>query len=255
MGVIGVIPARWGSTRLPGKILVEIAGKPLICWVVENACRATKLDEVIVATDDQRIADVVQKLGVRAVMTRADHQSGTDRIAEAVEGQAAEIVVNIQGDEPLVDPSLIDELVGVLAGGNQWDMATASAPISDTETLEKTQVVKVVCDSEGGALYFSRSVIPHVRDGAGDRDLSLYRRHIGIYAYRSSFLARMVAEPQCALEKAEKLEQLRALHLGAKIAVVDSCETGIGVDTAEDVAVVEKELRRRAQTQQEGGES
>lgn len=249
MGVLGVIPARWGSTRLPGKSLVEIAGKPLICWVVENARRAAKLDEVIVATDDQRIADAVQELGVRAAMTRADHESGTDRIAEAVEGRDADIVVNIQGDEPLVDPSLIDDLVEILVSGDQWDMATAAAPIADVETLEKSQVVKVVCNAAGGALYFSRSVIPHVRDDAAGRDLSLYRRHIGIYAYRSRFLARMVAEPPCALEKAEKLEQLRALHLGARIAVLDSSETGIGVDTPEDVAVVEKELRRRSHGQ------
>lgn len=245
MSAVGIIPARWGSTRFPGKSLVEVAGKPLICWVVENACRATSLDEVIVATDDERIIDAVKSFDVRAVMTRSDHQSGTDRIAEAAEGTDADVVVNIQGDEPLIDPNLIDQLVAILGAGDRWDMATAAALIDDVDMLGKPQVVKVVRDAHGGALYFSRSIIPHIRDEGFEGNLTLFRRHIGVYAYRKEFLARMVAEPPCELEMAEKLEQLRALHIGGRIAVVDTEETGIGVDTPDDAAIVELELKKR----------
>jgi 3-deoxy-manno-octulosonate cytidylyltransferase (CMP-KDO synthetase) len=245
MVAIGVIPARWGSTRFPGKSLVEILGKPLIARVVENACRAEKLDEVIVATDDERIAAAVEGMNVRAVMTREDHPSGTDRIAEAVEGLEADIVVNVQGDEPLISPALIDELVTTLSCNSDWDMATAAAQITDADMLAMPQVVKVVRAADGGALYFSRSLIPHVRDGDASDDLSIYKRHVGIYAYRKEFLARMVAEPPCMLEKAEMLEQLRALYIGGRIAVLDAEETGIGVDTPEDVATVEAELKKR----------
>lgn len=245
MGALGVIPARYASTRFPGKSLAEICGKPLICWVVENALKAKRLDEVIVATDDERIVEAVKGLNARAVMTREDHQSGTDRIAEAVEGTAADAIVNIQGDEPLIDPGLIDELAGVLQESGDFDMATAAAVIDDVKMLGRPQVVKVVCDRNRKALYFSRSVIPHIRDGVIEENLPLYRRHIGIYAYRREFLMRMVAEPPCELEKAEKLEQLRALHIGGRIAVLDTEESGIGVDTPDDAAIVEKELRAR----------
>ncbi len=245
MGALGVIPARYASTRFPGKSIAEICGKPLICWVVENALKAERLDEIVVATDDNRIVEAVKGLDVRAVMTREDHQSGTDRIAEAVEGTDAEVVVNIQGDEPLIDPRLIDELAGVLQEDSEFDMATAAAVIDDVQMLGRPQVVKVVCDTNRKALYFSRSVIPHIRDGVIEENLDLYRRHIGIYAYRREFLLRMVAEPPCALEKAEKLEQLRALHIGGRIAVLDTEESGIGVDTPDDAAIVENELRAR----------
>lgn len=243
MRSVGVIPARWGSTRFPGKSLVDICGKPLICRVVENACRASSLDEVIVATDDMRIADAVQSSGVRVVMTREDHQSGTDRIAEAIEGVDADVVVNIQGDEPLIDPGLIDRLAGAVEG--RWDMATAASAITDMEALARAQVVKVVCDDKSRALYFSRSVIPCVRDGLTVKNLSLYRRHIGVYSYSRLFLERLVKEPLCELEKAEKLEQLRALYIGGKIFVIDVAEAGAGVDTPEDVAIVEAELAGR----------
>lgn len=245
MGALGVIPARYASTRFPGKSLAEICGKPLICWVVENALRADRLDEVIVATDDERIAEAVKGLDTRAVMTREDHESGTDRIAEAIAGSDADVVVNIQGDEPLIDPGLIDSLAGVLQDSSDCDMATAAAVITDAKMVDLPQVVKVVCDGNRKALYFSRSVIPHVRDGSVEDNLALYRRHIGVYAYRREFLMRMVAEPPCELEKAEKLEQLRALHVGGRIAVLDTEESGIGVDTPEDAAIVERELKKR----------
>ncbi len=239
--VIGVIPARWGSTRFPGKSLAPIAGKPLIQWVVERARQATRLDGLLVATDDERIRDAVSKMGVEAVLTRPDHPSGTDRIAEAVRGRAADVVINIQGDEPLIDPGLIDELADVMAKGRDWDMATAAAPISGEEEVRNPSVVKVVWDAEGRALYFSRSPIPHLRekDAGPTGSGPLYWRHIGIYAYRRTFLEELVGTPPCRLELAEKLEQLRALYLGCRMKVLQTKESGIGVDKPEDVAKVE----------------
>jgi 3-deoxy-manno-octulosonate cytidylyltransferase (CMP-KDO synthetase) len=242
--VVGVIPARFGSTRLPGKSLLPICGRPLICWVVRNALKAKKLDLLLVATDDTRIADAVKETGVKAVMTRPDHPSGTDRIAEAVAGLKAEIIVNIQGDEPLIDPALVDTLVATMLKNPSWDMATAASPLKNPGEVRKSSVVKVVCDRTGRALYFSRSVIPSIRDNDVAGEL-VYRRHIGIYAYRKSFLDRLVAAPQALIEKAEKLEQLRALYMGASIAVVDAVECAPGVDTPEDVEKVERELKRR----------
>lgn len=246
MKAIGVIPARWGSTRLPGKSLIPICGKPLIQWVLERTKMAGALDDVVVATDDRRIFDAVTGLGAKAVMTRADHPSGTDRVAEAVRGMAADVVVNIQGDEPLIDPALIDELVNVM-GRSDWDMATAVTPIEDAQELNSPSVVKVVWNERRQALYFSRSAIPFVRDRPGVCEHGLHWRHIGIYAYRKSFLDRLVREPPCALEQAEKLEQLRALHLGGRIAVIETGERGIGVDTPEDVGRVEEMIRQRAE--------
>jgi 3-deoxy-manno-octulosonate cytidylyltransferase (CMP-KDO synthetase) len=240
-GVIGVIPARWGSTRLPGKALVPICGKPLIQWVLERVNKAKCLDEVVVATDDQRIVDAVGAMGGVAVMTRADHPSGTDRVAEAVSGSTAGIVINIQGDEPLIDPGLIDRLAQVMVEGREWDMATAATPILSTEELNKPSVVKVVCGERGRALYFSRSVIPFVRDAMPEG--LQYWRHVGIYAYRREFLRRVVEEPPCLLEQVEKLEQLRALHIGAVMHVAQTQEVGLGVDTPEDVALAEAALR------------
>ena len=242
---IGVIPSRWASTRLPGKSLVSICGKPLVQWVVERARLAGELSEIIVATDDTRIADVVAGLGVRAVMTAPDHPSGSDRIAEAITGVDAEIVVNIQGDEPLVDPGLLDRLVRTMRETPAWDMGTAATPITDGADLAKSSVVKVVSDATGRALYFSRAVIPFDRDREGALVAGLHRRHIGIYAYRRAFLARLVATPPCPLEQVEKLEQLRALFLGGAMVVLDTHETGIGVDTPEDVAYVEAIIRER----------
>lgn len=244
MAVVGVIPARYGSTRLPGKSLIRICGEPLICWVVRNALKAKLLDKLLVATDDRRIADAVAGAGVKAVMTSKSHPSGTDRIAEAIKGVKADIVVNIQGDEPLIDPALIDKVAGVLAGDGEWDMATAASPLKNMVEVVKASVVKVVCDESGRALYFSRSVIPFVRDN-GIATGGLYRRHIGIYGYRRTFLGKLVKTPQCDIEKAERLEQLRALYLGGRIAVVDADECAPGVDTPEDIEAVERELKKR----------
>jgi 3-deoxy-manno-octulosonate cytidylyltransferase (CMP-KDO synthetase) len=245
MNAVGVIPARYGSTRLPGKSLVLLCGKPLIVHVVENASKARRLDALWVATDDVRIAEAVKGTGARVAMTRADHPSGTDRIAEAVRGQDCRIVVNIQGDEPLIDPLLIDRLVQELEDDKEAEMATAVAPLHSPEDLKKTSVVKVVCDGKKRALYFSRLAIPFARDGNFSWADGIYRRHIGIYAYRKAFLERFVAAPPCDLEQAEKLEQLRALYLGVRIRVVEAASCHSGVDTPEDVKLVENELRKR----------
>ncbi len=244
--VVGVIPARWASTRLPGKALALISGKPLIQWVLERARLATRLDEVLVATDDERIASVVRALGGIAVMTRVDHPSGTDRVAEAVLGREAGIVINIQGDEPLIDPGLINGLAEVMVESQEWDMATAVTPIHSQEELNKPSVVKVVIGDGGRAMYFSRSVIPFVRDTA---PVGLtHWRHVGIYAYRRAFLDQLVTAPLCVLEQAEKLEQLRALYLGARMKVVETQEIGLGVDTPEDIALAESALKRAGLT-------
>jgi len=243
---IGVIPARWASTRLPGKALVNIAGKPLIQWVWERASLAKKLDALIVATDDERIVSAVQNFGGRAVMTKPDHPSGTDRIAEAIKGIAADVVVNVQGDEPLVDPALIDRVAEVLLTGKDWDMATAVTPMDSDEMLHDPSVVKAVFAADGCALYFSRSVIPFMRDARptiGAKD-GRYWRHVGIYGYQCKFLERLVKTPPCDLELAEKLEQLRALHIGARMKVLKTESPGPGVDTPEDVKRAEIALRK-----------
>ena len=224
-----------------------LAGKPLVAWVVEAAGRASSLDEVLVATDDERIAAAVAAHGGRAVMTPSELPSGTDRIACAAGGfDDDDILVNIQGDEPLIDPALIDALVAKLKTDARWSMATAVTPIKTPADLAAKTVVKVVLDRDGGALYFSRSPIPCDRDHEADLSSGLYVRHLGIYAYRGAFLRRYVAEPPCELEKTEKLEQLRALWMGAKIAVVKTEDEGVGVDTPEDAARVERILLERA---------
>ncbi len=244
--IIGVIPSRWASTRLPGKPLAMIAGKTMIQRVAERVAQAKTLDAVFVATDDQRIADTVASFsipGVKAVMTREDHPSGTDRIAEAITNADCDIVINIQGDEPLIDPALIDHLAEVMRSGD-WDMATAAAPIEHEDDLKSPDVVKAVFADNGQALYFSRAPIPHVRDAHGTLS-GAHWRHIGIYAYRRDYLLHLVTEPPCALEKLEKLEQLRALHIGCKMNVLKVADIGIGVDTPEDIKKVEKILNEQ----------
>ena len=243
--VVGVIPSRWGSTRFPGKSLALIAGKPLVVRVLERVRLAKRLDEVWVATDDERIRAAVEAAGGKAVMTKPDHPSGTDRIAEAVAGTDAEVVLNIQGDEPLIDPGLIDAVAESLSGEGGWDMATAATPIRSARELESPDVVKVVTDGAGGALYFSRSPIPHVRGaaaGSGPVE-GAHWRHVGLYGYKRAFLEKMVRTPVCELERLEKLEQLRALWLGGKIRVLFCEESGVGGDRPEDVARVEAMLR------------
>lgn len=244
--VYGVIPSRYGSSRFPGKPLFELAGKPLVAWVVEAAKKAKSLDEVVVATDDERILEAVVQNGGKAVMTPSELPSGTDRIAAAVKDFSDnDILVNIQGDEPLIDPALIDTLVAKLKSDRGWAMATAVTPIKSKDDLESRNVVKVVLDRNDGALYFSRLPVPCDRDHEPDVDGGLYVRHLGIYAYRGEFLRRYVKEPQCRLEKTECLEQLRALWMGERIAVVRTADEGVGVDTPEDAARVEALLLAR----------
>ena len=243
---IGVIPSRWGSTRFPGKSLAPVGGKPLLAWVVQRARQARRLAEILVATDDARIAAAAESFGVAVAMTSPDHPSGTDRIAEAIRGRAADVVVNVQGDEPLIDPAVIDRVAGTLLDAADWDMATAAAPIRSAEELHNSDVVKVVRARDGRALYFSRSVIPHVRGApAGHPPVpGEHFRHIGIYGYRRAFLERLVREPPCALENLEKLEQLRALSIGCRMAVLDGEAFGIGVDSPADVPKAEALLRQ-----------
>jgi len=243
MKIIGVIPARWGSTRFPGKSLAHIAGKPLVQWVYERCCLAKTLNEIIVATDDERIAQVVRSFGGTPVLTREDHPSGTDRVAEAISGMDADVVINIQGDEPLIDPAVIDRM-GTVFSDSTWNMATAATPLTDPEDIKNPSIVKVVCDQTGRALYFSRSVIPFSRDDDHSFQKELYLRHIGLYSYTRTFLENMVATPPCLLEQTEKLEQLRALYIGARMKVLHVNDIGIGVDTPEDVLRAEIALKR-----------
>lgn len=242
MKTIGVIPARYGSTRLPGKSLVPICGKPLVQWVYERAKQAKRLDRLVIATDDERIARVAIGFGGEAVMTRVDHPSGTDRIAEAVAKIEGDAIINIQGDEPLIDPALIDQLAAVITGPGDWDMATAVCPIRDPADLTNPAVVKAVWAADGRAMYFSRATIPHVRDPKDVPAGLQHWRHIGIYAYRRAFIEKMVKAPPCVLELTEKLEQLRALDLGARIKVITTAEAGLGVDTPDDVPKAEAAL-------------
>ena len=248
MKTLGIIPSRYGSSRFPGKPLHLLCGKPLVAWVVEAVKKAKTLDDVIVATDDDRIVAAVEAHGGRAVMTPSELPSGTDRIACAAGDFADDdILVNIQGDEPLISPDLIDALVGRMKEGTKWDMATAVTPLKSLDDLNAKTVVKVVLDRDDGALYFSRAPIPCDRDHEPDIASGLWVRHLGIYAYRGAFLKKYIAEPPCDLEKAEKLEQLRALWMGAKIAVIRTADEGVGVDTPEDAVRIEAILRARQQ--------
>lgn len=246
MKTYGIIPSRFGSSRFPGKPLAVLAGKPLVAWVVEAVKKAKSLDDVLVATDDERIVAAVEQYGGRAVMTPSELPSGTDRIACAAGDFADDdILVNVQGDEPLIDPALIDSLVAKLKDDPRWSMATAVTPIKSAQDFAAKTVVKVVLDRDDGALYFSRAPIPCDRDNEPDLASGLYVRHLGIYAYRGAFLRHYIAEAPCDLEKTEKLEQLRALWMGAKIAVVRTEDEGVGVDTPEDAMRVERILAER----------
>ena len=246
MKTLGIIPSRYGSSRFPGKPLHLLCGKPLVAWVVEAVKKSKTLDDVIVATDDERIVSAVETHGGKAVMTPSELPSGTDRIACAAGDFADDdILVNIQGDEPLISPDLIDALVGRMNEGTKWDMATAVTPIKSLDDLNAKTVVKVVLDRDDGALYFSRAPIPCDRDHTPDIATGLWVRHLGIYAYRGAFLKKYISEPPCDLEKTEKLEQLRALWMGAKIAVIRTDDEGVGVDTPEDAVRIEAILRNR----------
>ena len=237
MEIIGVIPARHASTRLPGKSLLSDTGRPLIQHVVEAAARSKRLSRVIVATDDSRIFDAVVKFGGEAVMTRADHPSGTDRVAEVAAGlPGADIIVNLQGDEPEISGEALDLVATLLETDPEAPMATLATPIREAAIYQDPSCVKVVCSRAGRALYFSRAPIPHHRDGLPDFSQGAARAylHLGLYAYRRDFLLALGTLPQSPLETSEKLEQLRVLEAGFPIAVGFVNEPSVGIDTPED---------------------
>ncbi|MBY0525109.1 MAG: 3-deoxy-manno-octulosonate cytidylyltransferase [Gemmataceae bacterium] len=231
-----VIPARHASQRLPGKPLLRATGKYLIQHVYERACQSRKAGEVIVATDDPRIVAAVESFGGKVRMTRRDHTSGTDRVAEVAQDTSCDVVVNLQGDEPMIDPAALDLLVDLLERDPNAEMATLAAPIRSREQWQNPNCVKLMRDRRGRALYFSRSPIPFVRDGEPDfrADPPCVLQHLGLYAYRRPSLFRLAMEPPDAIEQMEKLEQLRALALGYRIAVGVVDHAARGVDTKED---------------------
>lgn len=241
--IIGIIPARYESSRLPGKLLADIGGKPMIQRTHEGAAKASLLSELIVAADDERIIDVVRSFGGKAVITSASHRSGTERCAEVARGLDCDIVVNIQGDEPLIQPEIVDEAAKLLVEDPIPEMATLASRTEVEQELFDRAVVKVVFDVRGYALYFSRAFIPHSKTGALKQGISYYR-HIGIYAYRKDFLLRYVSLPRSALEVAEELEQLRALDNGYRIKVGVVEHYSLNVDTPEHLEKVRKMVKR-----------
>lgn len=228
-----VIPARFASTRLPGKPLLKETGKYLIQHVWEQACRC-RAERVIVATDDENIRRAVASFGGEARLTRADHPTGTDRIAEVARDLEADVIVNIQGDEPEIEPAAIDRLIELLAGDAGAVMSTLAVPFRREEDWRNPNCVKVVCDGRGRALYFSRSPIPHVREGAPDFGSGRFLHHLGLYAYRREFLLQLASWPPEPVEHLEKLEQLRVLARGYALQVGVVSQGAKGVDTPED---------------------
>ena len=242
-----VIPARYASSRLPGKPLLRVTGKYLIQHVYEQACRSRRASDVIIATDDSRIMAAAKSFGARAVMTRRSHPSGTDRVAEVARSIEADVIVNLQGDEPLIDPHGLDLLPKLLEQDRDADMATLAVPLPSLEEYRNPNVVKVVRDQQGRAMYFSRSPIPMVRDGEPDfnRHSQLFLQHLGIYAYRRETLLKLAALPPDPLEQTEKLEQLRVLAMGWHIQVGVISHAGRGVDTSDDYAQFVARYRER----------
>jgi len=227
-----VVPARYGSSRLPAKALAEIGGVPMVVRVWRQASKAQSLSRVVVATDDERIAAPVREAGAEAIMTSVAHLTGTDRIAEVATLIHADVYVNVQGDLPFIEPADLDALVAPMRADETISMATLATPIIDALEWNNPSVVKVVCGADGNALYFSRSPIPHMRDGGMPKQAL---RHIGVYAYRRDFLLKFAALPEGVLERVEKLEQLRALEHGYTIRVVASVKPSLEVDTEADL--------------------
>jgi len=241
--ILAVVPARYASTRFPGKIIAPLAGKPLVMHAYERARKATLVDEVVIATDHTDVLDALAPFNVKVIMTRDDHPTGTDRIAEVAAQYEAGIIVNVQGDEALIDPQTIDAAIRPMLAQDGVAMSTARHRITEWDEINDPTVVKVVCDNNGHALYFSRSPIPYIRDQA-DRIHSdtAYWQHVGLYVYRRDFLLKYAALSQTPLEKLEKLEQLRVLEHGYKIAVIDTEYRAIGVDVPADLERVKKIL-------------
>ncbi|MCB1049523.1 MAG: 3-deoxy-manno-octulosonate cytidylyltransferase [Acidobacteria bacterium] len=241
MEAVIIIPARYASSRFPAKPLAKILGKPMIQWVVERCARA-EVGPVLVATDDARIAATVEQFGGKVAMTRADHANGTSRIAEVAASLDAPYIINIQGDEPAIDPRNIREVLNLLKADDQPEMATLAEPLSDPEWVRNPNIVKVVCAGNGNALYFSRAAIPALHQIEAIPQPSPYLKHVGIYGYRRDFLFRYNEHPPVLLEKLESLEQLRALDMGARIRVGISHFPSAGVDVPDDIARAERLL-------------
>lgn len=252
--VAAIIPARYNATRFPGKPLVLLKGKPLIQHVYEHASRASLVNSILVATDDQRIYDTVINFGGRVVMTAGSHESGTDRIAEAAAHIECDYVINVQGDEPFIEPQMIDDVIDLLYNDDNVSISTLAKRVTDVNEIFSPHVVKVVMDDDGYALYFSRAPIPYHRDeflesGVMSRELQVeqinicnleFYKHIGIYGYRKEALIKFSSLKQCRLEKIEKLEQLRALNAGMKIKVKETQYDTFGIDTIEDLRKAEE---------------
>lgn len=240
--VVVVIPARYGSTRLPGKPLVSLAGRPMIRYVYERARQAQTVARVIVATDDQRIVDAVQEFGGEAVITRADHRTGTERVAEVAAREEGDVFVNVQGDEPLIDPVSIDTAVGALMEEPAAQIATVATPVRYAGDIMDLNVVKVVLDFDGNALYFSRAPIPWVRDTQSKVHVK-YWKHLGLYVFQRDALLEYPTLPLGELERVEQLEQLRWMENGWKIRVAEVAHDAVSVDVPEDVARVERLMK------------
>ncbi|MEZ4872172.1 MAG: 3-deoxy-manno-octulosonate cytidylyltransferase [Bdellovibrionales bacterium] len=243
MQIVGVIPARFGSVRFPGKPLTPIGSKPLLQWVLEGARQSSKISKILVATDDARIKDLANSLGAECAMTASDLPTGSDRVWKAIEHETVDVVVNIQGDEPLISGEVLDALVSPFMSDPQLDMATLACSIKPDE-LQSKNTAKIVTNHLGEAIYFSRFPIPYSRNSyEGQPDACL--KHIGIYAYRKDFLKKFCDQSPVSFEKGESLEQLRALYLGARIKVVKVDHQSWGVDTPEDVELVVKKLKEK----------
>jgi 3-deoxy-manno-octulosonate cytidylyltransferase (CMP-KDO synthetase) len=246
--ILACIPARYGSTRFAGKVLAKDTGKFLIQHTYERACAASLPEKVIIAADDRRIAAAAKTFGAECIMTSVEHKSGTDRIAEAVKDIEVEIVVNLQADEPEIDPQNIDFLARLLAENPDYQMATLAAEFRNPEQIANPDIVKVVIDSNSRAIYFSRAPIPYDREKAGVGKIQQYLRHIGIYAYRREFLLKITSLPQTKLEKIEKLEQLRAIENGFSILVGKVKHTCDGIDTPQQYADFVKRVKKSSQS-------
>ncbi|MBN1805803.1 MAG: 3-deoxy-manno-octulosonate cytidylyltransferase [Sedimentisphaerales bacterium] len=247
MKILAVIPARFSSTRFAAKVLAKDTGKFLIQHTYERACLAKLPRKVIIAADDEKVVDAVGTFGGECILTSVEHKSGTDRIAEAVAKLDVDIVVNLQADEPEIEPDNIDYLAQLLIDNPDYPMATLSADFQDAQQVANPNIVKVITDRNNGAIYFSRLPIPYDRDKAGIGDVGQYLRHLGIYAYRKEFLLKITKLPQTPLEKIEKLEQLRAIENGFKILVGKVEHTCDGIDTPEQYAEFVKRYKRRKQ--------
>ena len=251
MHIVAIIPARYGSTRFPGKALADLAGKPMIQHVYEQTLKASLVSRAIVATDDRRIADAIHQIGGEAIMTSTSHETGTDRLAEVAHGLEADIVVNVQGDEPLIEPSMIDQAIEPFLNNPDLKMGTLKSRVRCLHDFLSPNVVKVVTDNNGYALYFSRSPLPFFRDKWQDLKDEAFAsgrllcfKHVGLYVFQRDFLLEYAAMPQTFLELSEKLEQLRALENGIKIRVVETEFESLGVDTPEDLNKAKERLKQ-----------